>query len=48
MNCSIYARVSTKDKQDFTNQLLALREFAAKQDWKIVNEYVDEQSAKTG
>src|SRR5262249_51701044 len=46
MNCAIYARVSTRDKgQDFTNQLLALREFAAKQDWKIV---ADEQSAKTG
>src|SRR5262249_16909738 len=49
MNCAIYARVSTRDKgQDFTNQLIALREFAAKQDWKIVGEYVDEQSAKTG
>jgi len=31
MNCAIYARVSTRDKgQDFTNQLLARREFAAK------------------
>jgi DNA invertase Pin-like site-specific DNA recombinase len=47
MNCAIYARVSTRDKgQDFTNQLLALREFAAKQGWKIVNEYIDQQSAK--
>jgi DNA invertase Pin-like site-specific DNA recombinase len=47
MNCSIYARVSTRDKgQDFTNQLLALREFAAKQGWTIVNEYIDQQSAK--
>lgn len=49
MNCAVYARVSTRDRgQDFTNQLLALREFAAKLDWKIVAEYVDEQSAKTG
>ena len=47
MNCAIYARVSTRDKgQDFTNQLFALREFAAKQGWKIVNEYIDQQSAK--
>jgi Resolvase, N terminal domain len=47
MNCAIYARVSTRDKgQDFTNQLLALREFAAKQGWAIVNEYIDQQSAK--
>jgi predicted site-specific integrase-resolvase len=31
MNAAIYARVSTRDKgQDFTNQLIALREFAAK------------------
>jgi len=47
--CAIYARVSTRDKgQDFTNQLIALREFAAKQGWAIVNEYVDQQSAKDG
>src|SRR5438876_10182950 len=44
---AIYSRVSTRDKgQDFTNQLLALREFAAKQGWTIVNEYIDQQSAK--
>jgi len=47
MNCAIYARVSTRDKgQDFKNQLLALREFAAKQGWQVVNEYIDQQSAK--
>jgi DNA invertase Pin-like site-specific DNA recombinase len=40
-------RVSTRDKgQDFANQLIALREFAAKRDWKIVNEYIAQQSAK--
>ena len=44
---AIYCRVSTRDKgQDFTNQLLALREFAAKQGWIIANEYIDQQSAK--
>src|SRR3974390_2849509 len=43
MNCAIYARVSTKDRgQDFTNQLLALREFAAKQGWIIYREYIDQ------
>jgi DNA invertase Pin-like site-specific DNA recombinase len=44
---AIYCRVSTRDKgQDFTNQLLALREFASKQGWTIVNEHIDQQSAK--
>jgi DNA invertase Pin-like site-specific DNA recombinase len=40
MNIAIYARVSTR-KQDNDNQLLQLREFAEKQDWRIVAEYVD-------
>jgi DNA invertase Pin-like site-specific DNA recombinase len=45
--CAIYTRVSTRDKgQDFTNQLIALREFAARQGWEIVNEYIDQRSAK--
>jgi DNA invertase Pin-like site-specific DNA recombinase len=49
MNCGIYVRVSTRDKgQDFTNQLIALREFAATQGWTICQEYVDQQSAKNG
>jgi DNA invertase Pin-like site-specific DNA recombinase len=49
MNCAIYARVSTRDKgQDFTNQLIVLQEFAAKQGWHVCREYVDEQSAKDG
>jgi DNA invertase Pin-like site-specific DNA recombinase len=47
MNCATYARVSTRDRgQDFTNQLLALRQFAATQGWTITNEYIDQQSAK--
>jgi len=47
MNCGIYARVSTRDKgQDFTNQLVALRQFASTQGWPIVAEYIDQQSAK--
>ncbi len=48
MNCGIYARVSTRDRgQDFTNQLLALREFAATQGWAICREYVDQVSGST-
>src|SRR5438132_13756978 len=42
MKTAIYARVSTKDKgQDTENQLVQLREFAAKQDLQITREYVD-------
>jgi DNA invertase Pin-like site-specific DNA recombinase len=41
----IYARVSTKDKgQDTENQLVQLREFAAKQGWTISREYVDRET----
>lgn len=39
-NVAIMARVST-DKQENENQLLALREFAAKQGWQITEEYID-------
>jgi DNA invertase Pin-like site-specific DNA recombinase len=40
MKTAIYARVSTS-KQDNGNQLIQLREFAAKEGWEIVAEYVD-------
>lgn len=40
LRIAIYARVST-DKQDNGNQLDQLREFACKQGWAIVAEYVD-------
>ena len=44
---AIYARVSTRDKgQDTENQLRQLREFCAKQDWRIAAEYVDHTSGK--
>jgi len=47
--CGVYARVSTDDKgQDPLNQLLQLREFARRQGWTVVAEYVDEVSAKNG
>ena len=49
LKCAIYARVSTDDKgQDPLNQLLQLREFAARQGWTIAVEYTDEASAKNG
>jgi DNA invertase Pin-like site-specific DNA recombinase len=45
MKIAIYARVSTKDKgQDTENQLVQLREFAAKQEWQITREYIDRET----
>ena len=43
MKIAIYSRVSTL-KQDTENQLVQLREFAAKQGWEIVHEYTDCES----
>jgi DNA invertase Pin-like site-specific DNA recombinase len=45
----LYARVSTKDKgQDTRNQLHQLRDFASKQGWEILHEYIDHMSGKRG
>jgi DNA invertase Pin-like site-specific DNA recombinase len=56
---ALYARVSTKDRvsdsqevkqrryQETENQLIALREYAAKQGWEIVTEYVDHERGGT-
>lgn len=45
MQIAIYARVSTKDKgQDTDNQLIDLRRLAGKLDYEIVCEYVEEVS----
>jgi DNA invertase Pin-like site-specific DNA recombinase len=45
MRVAIYARVSTKDKgQDTENQLAQLREFASTQHWQITREYVDRET----
>ncbi len=42
MNAALYARVSTRDKeQDPEMQLAELREFAVKRGWEIVGEFVD-------
>ena len=39
---AVYARVSTRDKeQNPETQLLALREYAARRSYTIVEEYVD-------
>lgn len=45
MRVAIYARVSTKDRgQDTENQLAQLREFSSKQGWSVLREYIDHES----
>jgi DNA invertase Pin-like site-specific DNA recombinase len=45
MRIALYGRVSTKDKgQEVENQLVQLREFAAKQNWTVLREYVDHET----
>jgi len=47
MRVALYARVSTKDKgQDTENQLRQLRQFAKTQGWSVVHEYVDRATGK--
>jgi DNA invertase Pin-like site-specific DNA recombinase len=47
MRTALYARVSTRDKgQDTENQLAQLREFARSQGWTVTGEYVDRVSGK--
>ena len=41
MNAALYARVSTRDKQDPKMQLIELREYAATRKWQVVGEFVD-------
>jgi len=49
LRCAIYTRVSTTERgQDAMNQLLQLREFAARQGWEVVKAYTDEASARNG
>src|SRR5438445_8226268 len=43
----LYARVSTVKKQEVENQLLQLRDFAVKQDWEILREYIDHETGST-
>lgn len=43
--CALYARVSTRDKgQDTENQLSQLRQFAALQGWTVYREYCDNET----
>ena len=42
IRAALYARVSTTNGQDAANQLLALREVAARQGWQVVAEQVDD------
>ena len=43
-NVAIYARVSTKDRQEVMNQLAELRRYAKRRRWKVVGEYIDKES----
>jgi DNA invertase Pin-like site-specific DNA recombinase len=48
MRIALYARVSTKDKgQDTENQLLQLRQFCTQRGWEIAGEYVDQKTGRT-
>lgn len=41
---AIYARVSTRDRQEVENQLAELRRYARRQRWKVAGEYIDRES----
>jgi DNA invertase Pin-like site-specific DNA recombinase len=43
----IYARVSTRDKQETENQLRQLKDFCRKMDWELTHQYVDRVSGKS-
>ena len=45
---ALYARVSTKDKQETENQLRQLRQFASTQGWTVCYEFIDHASGKRG
>lgn len=47
MRAAIYARVSTRDKQEAENQLRQLRAFCEQQAWGIYREYVDRETGST-
>ncbi len=44
MKVAIYARVSTRDKQETLNQLAQLRKFCHQQGWLVVTEYIDHET----
>jgi DNA invertase Pin-like site-specific DNA recombinase len=44
---ALYARISTNDgRQDTENQLVQLREYAARQGYQVVHEYIDHATGK--
>src|SRR5690349_13298693 len=48
MKVALYARVSTKDKgQDTENQLLQLREYCQRQGWTVAEEFIDQKTGRT-
>jgi DNA invertase Pin-like site-specific DNA recombinase len=47
MKVAIYARVSTKEKQEVQNQLDQLRQFCNREGWEIYKEYIDKESGAT-
>jgi DNA invertase Pin-like site-specific DNA recombinase len=47
LRAALYARVSTKDKSQHTeNQLAQLRTFCASSGWTVATEFVDQVSGK--
>jgi predicted site-specific integrase-resolvase len=47
LRCAIYARVSLERGQDTDNQLIALRDYAARQQWVVAHVYEDHITGKT-
>ena len=43
---ALYARVSTKDRQDTENQLCELRAYCIKRGWAVAGEYVEQESGQ--
>ena len=49
MRAALYARISTNDGRQFAeNQIEEIRQYASRQNWPIVKEYVDRQSGAKG
>src|SRR6478672_5055686 len=46
LRVAVYARVSSKGKQDTENQLAQLRQFCETQRWIILREYIDRATGK--
>lgn len=49
LKVGIYARVSTRDGRQFTeNQVTEMRRYAERQEWRIVDEYIDRSTGSRG